>query len=674
MSSTYAERGEAHLQKSGEASIERRPPMLVIEQVTPQVDGGRYPAKRTMGEACEVGAAIFKDGHDLMSARILAKGPGSRVWEYFPLTYDFNSDRWYGSFPLDRVGRWTFTVEAWPDVFATWTDELDKKMEAGQDISSELLEGAAIVRGAAGRAAGITKAKLLAAAESLEDENTQTPERARLALDPELRDIMKLHFDPALVTRHDRVLEIIADRERAAHGAWYEFFPRSTSKVPGKHGTFRDAAVELQRIAELGFDVVYLPPIHPIGRTHRKGPNNTLVAGPDDPGSPWAIGNENGGHTAVEPKLGTVEDFDRFVERANQLGIEVALDNAIQCSPDHPWVTEHPEWFNVRPDGTIKYAENPPKKYQDIYPLNFWCEDWENLWKACRDVFLYWIDHGVRIFRVDNPHTKPFAFWEWVIEDIRREHPDIIFLAEAFTRPNRMKSLAKLGFTQSYTYFTWRNEPADLRDYMIELTQTGMAEYYRGNFFANTPDILTEYLQTGGRPAFRIRLLLAATLSPNYGIYSGFELCENTPREPGSEEYLNSEKYEVRHRDWDAEGNINEDIRLINRIRRENPTLQHLTNLSFQHSENDRLLYYLKAYPGNDLLIVVNLDPKQAHESNLHVPLEHLGIEEGASFVVEDLLTGTHYTWRGRVNYVHLDPSYRVGHVFRVVRNEGKTR
>lgn len=661
---------EAKLIESKEGSVARTPPTLVIENVSPQIAGGRYPVKRVVGEVCDVGADIFKDGHDLISARILVRGPLSRVWRFFPMTYDYDSDRWFGSFPLERVGRWTFTVEAWPDVFATWRHELEKKMEVGLDVSSELLEGAAIVREGARRAAGITKAKLLAAAESLEDEGLEMAERVRLALDPELRDIMKLHFNPARITRHDRTLRVVVDRELARFGAWYEFFPRSSSDVPGKHGTFRDAERELERIADLGFDVVYLPPIHPIGHAHRKGPNNTLVAGPEDPGSPWAIGNEDGGHTAVEPKLGTLEDFERFVTCANELGLEVALDNALHCSPDHPWVREHPQWFNIRPDGSMKYAENPPKKYQDIYPLNFWCEDWKNLWRACRDIFLFWIERGVRVFRVDNPHTKPFAFWEWVIDEVKREHPDIIFLSEAFTRPNRMKNLAKLGFTQSYTYFTWRNRTPELRDYMIELTQTEMAEYFRGNFFTNTPDILTEYLQRGGRPAFRIRLLLAATLSPNYGIYSGFELCENTPREPGSEEYLNSEKYEIRQRDWDAPGNINEDIQTVNRIRRANPALQHLTNLTFHRAENDQLLFYKRSFPDNDLLIVVNLDPHQTHESNLHVPLADLGIGQDEPYEVEDLLTGERYTWRGPINYVRLSPDERVGHIMRVVRAE----
>jgi starch synthase (maltosyl-transferring) len=447
-------------------------------------------------------------------------------------------------------------------------------------------------------------------------------------------------------------------------------FPRSQAATPGRHGTFRDAERRLTALAELGFDVVYLPPIHPVGRVNRKGPNNALTAAPGDPGSPWAIGSTDGGHTAIEPALGTLADFARLVASARALGMEVALDYALQCAPDHPWAREHPEWFFVRPDGSIKYAENPPKKYEDIYPLDFWCAEREALWAACRDVLLFWIEHGVRIFRVDNPHTKPFAFWEWVIADVQDEHPDVIFLSEAFTRPKRMKLLAKLGFTQSYTYFTWRNTAAELREYLTELTQTEMAEYFRANLFTNTPDILHEYLQTGGRAAFRVRLLLAATLSPAYGIYSGFELCENVPLRAGSEEYLHSEKYEIRVRDWRAPGNLNADLTTLNRLRRAHRALQLYTNLSFHPVENEHILFYRKAAAegGDDLLIVVNIDPHRVQEAMVHVPLEALGLRSDAVFGVEDLLTGERYTWRGPRNYVRLDPAAKVGHVLRVIR------
>ncbi len=607
------------------------------------------------------------EGHDVVSAHLIVRAPGSTRWRTLPLSYDIHLDRVEGSFVPDKIGRWEFTVEAWPDAFESWRSGLSKKVEAGLDVSLELLEGAQLVEEAAGRASGKKSAALKEAAEELSDEEVSARKRVEVALAATLQKLIAPHFDPATVTRYEPVGTIIVDRKRARFGSWYEMFPRSQGARPGKHGTFATAAKQLPRLARLGFDVVYLSPIHPLGQTKRKGRNNTLRAKPEDPGSPWAIGSEAGGHTAVEPRLGTLADFQTFVERANDLDLEVALDYALQCSPDHPWVEEHPEWFKIRPDGSIQYAENPPKKYEDIFPLDFGCEDWRSLWNACRDVFLFWIERGVKIFRVDNPHTKPFAFWEWVIREIQEDHPDVIFLSEAFTRPTRMKGLAKLGFTQSYTYFTWRNTPHELREYLTELTQTEMAEYFRPNFFANTPDILHEYLQRGGRPAFRIRLLLAATLSPSYGIYSGFELCERTPREPGSEEYLNSEKYEIKYRDFDAPGNINQDIETINRIRRDNPALQNLTNLSFHHSENDRLLFYRKSAPGNDLLIVVNLDPGTAHESTLHVPLAEMGIRINEPYEVEDLLTGERFTWRGDRAYVLLDPRSRVGHVLRVI-------
>jgi starch synthase (maltosyl-transferring) len=485
---------------------------------------------------------------------------------------------------------------------------------------------------------------------------------------------MEAHFVPRDLVCYGRTLFITVDRERAGFGAWYEMFPRSATDDPARHGTFADAEKALLRIAALGFDVVYLPPIHPIGRTHRKGRNNTLTPTPDDPGSPWAIGGEEGGHTAIDPHLGTYEDFRRFVEHADALGLEVALDYALQCSPDHPWVKEHPEWFFIRPDGTIKYAENPPKKYQDIYPLNFWNENRQELWDACREILEHWIDAGVRIFRVDNPHTKPFAFWEWMIGEIQRERPDIIFLAEAFTRPKKMKGLAKLGFTQSYTYFTWKNSTSELIEYFTEMTQTEMAEYYRGNLFANTPDILHEYLQHGGPPAFRVRLLLAATLLPIYGIYSGYELFENVPVRPESEEYLDSEKYQLRPRDWTARPNLDAEITLINRLRRELHALQLYDNLAFHPSENPQILFYSKLDPveapaqREDLLVVVNTDPRQVQETMVHVPLGLLDLTDHVPYVVEDVLTSARYTWRGSRNYVRLDPAVQPGHILKVVR------
>jgi starch synthase (maltosyl-transferring) len=706
----------------------RAPERLVVECVSPELDGGRYPVKRIVGDVVEVGADVIKEGHDLLAAALLYRAPGESEWQRLPMSFDSDTDRWYACFVADRIGRWTFTVEAWTDRFGTWRSGLAKKSEAGQDVSLELVEGAQLIRHAARRTKfGTARTELLEAAATLEgssDEDVAT--RTRHALDPALPEMMSRHMAPADLTRYARELGIVVDRERAAFAAWYELFPRSNGP-DGQHGTFRSAAGELDRIAELGFDVVYLPPIHPIGRTFRKGRNNTLTPEADDVGSPWAIGGPEGGHTAIHPDLGTIDDFDAFVARARELGMEVALDYALQCSPDHPWVKEHPDWFHIRPDGSIQYAENPPKKYQDIYPLDFWCEDREGLWNACRDVILYWIGHGVKTFRVDNPHTKAWAFWEWVIREVQRDHPDAIFFAEAFTRPKKMKSLAKLGFTMSYTYFTWKNHWWDLRPYAEELTGDPVAEYYRGNFFANTPDILNEYLVEGGRPAFRIRHLLAATLSPLYGIYSGYELIENQPVKPGSEEYLDSEKYQLKTRDWNAEGNISAEIRSINEIRRTEPALQQYRNLTFHHSDNPEVLFYRKAAPGRtmadreraerwrrmraamatareteergdatepgptaergsvagcvdqrvvsgpwsdarDILVAVNLDPAKAQESMVHVPLDELGLEEGEPYVVTDLLTGARYTWRGSRNYVRLDPAANFAHVLRVER------
>jgi starch synthase (maltosyl-transferring) len=676
------------------ASI-RRHERIVIECVTPELDAGRYSVKRIVGDRVSVGADVIKEGHDELWARLLYKAPDDTEWSSAAMRYDFDSDRWYGEFDVDRIGRWTFTIEAFSDRFGTWRAALAKKVEADQDASSELVEGAQLARAASrSTRSAPARASLLMTAKFLEDQReTAIEKRIRRALDDDFLALMQEHARPTDLTRYRRDLTIVVDRERARFASWYEMFPRSIA-VKGadhvlRHGTFADAAEQLPRIAGLGFDVVYLPPIHPIGRTFRKGKNNSLTPEPDDVGSPWAIGNEFGGHDAIEPALGTFADFDLFVKRADELGMEIALDFALQCSPDHPWVTEHPDWFHVRPDGTIKYAENPPKKYQDIYPLNFWCDDRENLWHACRELLLFWIGHGVTTFRVDNPHTKALAFWEWVIQEVQRDHPDTIFFAEAFTRPKRMKTLAKLGFTMSYTYFTWKNDEWNLRAYLEELTQSPMAEYYRGNLFANTPDILNEYLVEGGRPAFRARLLLAGTLMPLYGIYSGYELVENVPVRPGSEEYLDSEKYQLRARDYDALGNLNDDIRRLNAVRHAEPALQLYSNLTFHTSENPAVVFYRKsaaepvvqwsgcephpvpgAEPGHstarDLLIAVNLDPNSAQETMVHVPIAEMGIAEDEPYAVHDLLTDARYVWRGVRNYVRLDPAEHAGHVFRV--------
>ena len=658
-------------------------PHITIERVTPEIDAGRFPIKRVVGATVLVGADVFKEGHDVLAARVRYRGPGDKQWRFAPLAYAADVDRWTGSFGVDRIGRWTYTVEAWTDRWATWRSGFEKKVAAGQDVSLELLEGALLVESASRRVKfGAVRRGLTDVAAHLQNALVPVPERAQAALAPELDELMAEHLAPDDLTAYDAELGVTVDRERAGFAAWYELFPRSHGVAPGEHGTFRTAAERLPAVAALGFDVVYLPPIHPIGRTFRKGRNNTLTPEWDDVGSPWAIGSEEGGHDAVHPQLGTIDDFDYFVGEATRLGLEVALDFALQCSPDHPWVKQHPDWFKIRPDGSIQYAENPPKKYQDIYPINFWTEDREALWNACRDVLLFWIEHGVKTFRVDNPHTKPFAFWEWVIDQIQTEYPEVVFLSEAFTRPKKLLGLAKLGFTQSYTYFTWKNSAQEIREWLAEMDSFDANEYYRGNYFPNTPDILHAYLQTGGPAAFRARLLLAGTLSPLYGIYSGFELFEGTPVRPGSEEYLNSEKYQLVWRDYEAEPNLNDEIRRLNRVRREHLALQRADNLTFHVSENDQILFFRKAGGAatpstgdgasaprtEDLLVAVNLNPFFTQETMVHVPLRALGVAPDEPFEVEDVLTGDRYVWRGARNYVRLEPQRSAGHIFRVSR------
>lgn len=643
------------------------PPRVWIEGIEPTLDGGEFPVKRVLNDVVRVGADIFKDGHDLIAARVLYRMVGSAEFKHAPLRYEFDADRWFGSFSVDRIGLWEFTVEAWPDSFGTWSSDLKKRIAAEQDIRSELLEGARLVNRRADFLQSDASLRLRSFARSLADESTDVKLRVITAESSELAELMLGPLEADEVTRVRSWFKVDVDRPPAAFAAWYELFPRSQGTVPGKHGTFQDTERRLPDIAALGFDVIYLPPIHPIGETHRKGKNNAREGKPGDVGSPWAIGASAGGHTAIHPDLGTLEDFRRLVERAEELGMEIALDFALQCSPDHPWVKQHPDWFHVRVDGTIRYAENPPKKYEDIYPLNFWCSDRQRMWEACRDVILFWVNHGVKTFRVDNPHTKPLAFWKWAIADVRKKHPDVVFLAEAFTRPKRMKALAKLGFSQSYTYFTWKNSKSELTDYVSELAGE-MSEYYRPNFFANTPDILHEFLQKGGRPAFRLRLVLAATLAPVYGIYSGYELCENAPVREGSEEYLDSEKYEIRVRDWRAPENIRDDVARINRIRRENPALQLLSNVEFLPTDSEHVIAYRRWLADNELIIVVNLDPVNVRETMVEVPLDRMGLDPAQTFEVTDLLTGISYTWRGARNYVRLDPSERVAHVFRVSR------
>jgi starch synthase (maltosyl-transferring) len=636
---------------------------VVVERVTPELDAGRYPVKRLLGELCSISADVYLGGEDAIRARIAYRPPGASSWLYAPLEHRHDVDRWFGALRCDRPGRWCFRIEAWPDHFETWRGGLRRRVAAGQDVTGELGEGAALLSRAAAQQEGAARRELEAAAQQLGASERPLAERLAAAFDERLQAAAPLEPEELSCSAQR---EISVDRREAAWGAWYELFPRSQASEPGRHGRFADVERRLPELAELGFDVVYLPPIHPIGRAQRKGPNNRVSADPHDPGSPWAIGAAEGGHCAVHPELGTLDDFERLVASARGLGMELALDYALQCSPDHPWVREHPDWFRVAADGSIRCAENPPKRYEDIYPLDLWCKDRESLWSACRDILLFWIARGVRIFRVDNPHTKPFAFWEWLLREVQALHPEAIFLAEAFTRPKPMRGLAKLGFTQSYTYFTWKNTSWELRDYLSELAHGEMAEYFRPNFFANTPDILHEYLQRGGRPAFRIRLLLAGTLSPAYGIYSGFELCENQPLHEGSEEYLHSEKYEIRARDWHAPGNILDDVRRLNRIRRENPALQQLSQIEFLPSENPSFLCYRKWVPGNQLLAAVNLDPQRAQESVLELAPEQLGLPAHAPIELEDLLTGARYTWHGSRHYLRVDPFEQPGHLFRV--------
>jgi starch synthase (maltosyl-transferring) len=640
---------------------------VIIQAVTPQVDGGRYAAKAVVGEDVIVGADIFREGHDKLAAVIRYRGPDDTGWREAPLTLDVN-DRWYGTFHVDAMGPWRYTVCAWTDHYASWLDGLEKKHRAGQtDLALELADGVALLRRR--RVAKGDRTALDRVIGRLEGPG-ENEEKVAAAADPDLLDLLRRNPERLDTSTYKPELPLWVDREKALYSAWYEMFPRSEGATETTSGTFADAEKRLPAIAEMGFDVLYLPPIHPIGRTNRKGRTgpHDLSPGPDDPGVPWAIGSAEGGHKSIHPDLGDFDDFDRFVARAEDLGLEVALDFAIQCSPDHPWVTEHPEWFRHRSDGSIAYAENPPKKYQDIYPIDFDTDDLEGLYTELKSVVEFWIDRGVKIFRVDNPHTKALPFWEWLIAEIRKTHPETIFLAEAFTRPKMMQTLAKLGFNQSYTYFAWRNERWELVEYLTELAHGPMADYYRPNFWPNTPDILTEFLQTGGRPAFKLRLVLAALLSPSYGIYSGYELCENTPLEPGSEEYLNSEKYDYRPRDWDRADSLAPYITRVNRIRHDHAAFRKLRNVWFHPTSNDQLLCFSKVGPDrtDPLLVIVNLDPHSPQEGVADLDLWQIGLEGIGPFEAHDLLTDTTYVWHGAQNYVRLDPQVEVAHVLKL--------
>jgi len=647
-------------------------PRVIIEAVAPQVDCGRYPIKRVVGEKVVVYADIYKEGHDKLAARIKYRRQGAGQWQTAPMAFQDN-DRWRGEFTVTELGRWEYTVEGYAERYLSWVDEISKKNLPGADLTSELLEGVAILKTSAGLAAGEDQARMEGIIAALEAALAAGQQNDAIALGAgsAMQALMAAYPDRAEGWEYTPYLEITVTRPAARFAAWYEFFPRSQSDVPGQHGALQDCIRLLPRIKALGFDVIYLPPIHPIGHAFRKGKNNSLTAEPGDVGSPWAIGNEHGGHTGLEPKLGTWADWDDFVAACRQHEIEIALDYVMNCSPDHPYVAEHPDWFYHRPDGTIKYAENPPKKYQDVYPLNFSTEDREGLWQEMLHIFLFWIDKGVTTFRVDNPHTKPVAFWEWAIGQVHQQHPGIVFLAEAFTKPKMMRLLAKAGFTQSYTYFTWRNTKPELTEYVTELTAGPMKEYYTGNFFANTPDILPEILQIGGRPAFVLRAVLAATLSSVYGIYSGFELCENEPI-AGKEEYLNSEKYELKQRDWevDSPNNIAPIIARLNQIRRARPALQRYNEVHFFEVDNPHIIgYYKMSEDKSDIVAcVVNLDPFHMQESLVHLPLAEFGLKADELFQAHDLLHDERYLWRGPSNYVKLEPTGKMAHIFKIRR------
>lgn len=702
---------------------------VVIEEIEPQVNAGRHPARRVVGDEVTVRAAIFADGHDQVRARLLYKRANEKRWRFVPMTASGN-DAWSGSFTVDRLGMWEYSLLGWVDHFTTWLGDLRKRLAAQEassqlpalssqlsafgaqvdaataaaadasgpqapgglqsgagiasgDVALALRTGAILLEHAAARARGGDARKLTEAARrltALADENRPYYD---FPLTQEQIELAEKYPELKYATRWEPDLRLWVDRERARFSAWYEMFPRSAAPEPGRHGTFADVEAQLPEIAAMGFDILYLPPVHPIGRAFRKGRNNSVTAAPGDVGSPWAIGDaeavkapahpdDHGGHKSIHPQLGTFEDFDRLVHATSAHGMEIALDIAFQCSPDHPWVKEHPEWFTIRPDGSIQYAENPPKKYQDIYPLNFESTDWRGLWDELSSVFEFWIGRGVLVFRVDNPHTKAMPFWEWCLGSLRAKHPEVIFLAEAFTRPHPMYWLAKVGFTQSYTYFTWRNTKYELESYLEEITRPPVSDFYKPNFWPNTPDILHKTLQEGGRPAFLVRLLLAGTLTANWGMYGpAFELCENAPARPApgkteSEEYLNSEKYEIRQRDRNGPGSLVPLITDVNRIRRENPALQRNDTLRFHATDNSMFLCYSKSAPGNTLLMIVNLDPVYAQSGWTDLDLDALGLHPNETYFVEDLLTGARYTWRDRRNYVALRPGVQAGHILRI--------
>jgi starch synthase (maltosyl-transferring) len=651
---------------------------VVVEGVRPQIDCGAFRAKRIVGDTVIVEADVFADGHDAVAAEILYRCGQEADWRRSPMQF-LGNDHWRGVFLASEVGKYHFTVEGWIDRFGTWRNSMIKRIESGQiesdsDLHMQWLVGASLIEEAASRAPAEDVARLREWVRILGDQRSPANSKYEV-LGDEVAAVVQRHLDRPFPARYGKELALVVDRERAAFSAWYEMFPRSCSPQPGqppepsRYGTLRDCEARLPYVAAMGFDVLYLPPIHPIGHTSRKGKNNAVASGADDVGSPWAIGSEDGGHTSIDPKLGTLEDLHRLIASANAYGIEIALDLAFQCSPDHPYVLHHPEWFRKRPDGTIQYAENPPKKYQDIFPLDFETTNWRELWGELKGVVLFWIEHGVHLFRVDNPHTKALPFWEWMIDQIKDQHPEVLFLAEAFTRPKLMYRLAKSGFSQSYTYFAWRNTKPELTSYFQELAQSGVREYYRPNLWPNTPDILPEFLQTGGRAAFMIRLILAATLGANYGIYGpAFELCESTAREPGSEEYMNSEKYELKYWNLEAPRSLKDFIARINRIRRDNPALQRDANLRFHETDNPQVVCYSKATDDlSDIVIVLcNLDPFHKQTGWIDLDLAALGLDPRRTFQAHDLLSDGRFLWRGARNYFELTPEILPAHVMKV--------
>jgi len=639
---------------------------VIITNVSPEIEGGKYPAKAVAEEDIRISADIFTDGHDEVAACALIKHDQDQDWEKHPMKLIIN-DRWEALLQLEKLGFYQFQIQAWIDHFTTWKKGLVKKSEAKQDISIELLIGAEMLEKASGAANHADKPKLQQWINILKT-SQNNDEAVALALSDEVGQLMAKYRDESFDSTYPAALNIEVERKKASYSTWYELFPRSSAVEPDRHGTFKDVIKLLPRIAEMGFDTLYFPPIHPIGEEKRKGKNNSLSASPGDPGSPWAIGNRLGGHKAIHPELGSLKDFQDLISEAKKRNIEIAMDIAYQCAPDHPYVKEHPQWFNWRPDGTVQYAENPPKKYEDILPFNFETDDWQQLWEELKSVIEYWIDKGISIFRIDNPHTKELPFWEWMIAAVRKKNPQVIFLAEAFTRPRVMERLAKAGFNQSYTYFTWRNSKRELEEYLTELVKTEMRYYFRPNFWPNTPDILPPVLTYGGENAHIMRLILAATMSSNYGIYGPvYEFGINTPY-PGKEEYIDNEKYELKHWDWNKYTRIKEIITRVNKIRRENTALQTTWNLEFAETENDQLICYGKTDPKtkNIIITAVNLDPFNTQGAYVRIPADRLGINTERPYLIRDLLSGDKYKWQNEWNYVQLNPYEMPAHIFRV--------